>query len=396
MIMNKPAEHDAPERPAAGISHDGQHRVTFRQGQDEAEVIVINDDESRLSSQAASLPARTMASFVDRSAQWPRSLSERSRNLHMSSLCQEHKQSMLQLFPPSSADSAAEAAAIENDKEAMEMHSAFVQHLKEFLESRKHNDDVNNKFNLPELEIRLQNVNYQVPSMDDGSGTNQIQTIYNTSLLYKIEKCIKWLRRSRKKNPPPKKYLVTNVLSNINLQFKPKCMYLVLGPPLSGKTSLLKAIAGILPQGSFPSGYSENKKFLTGQILFNNLVCAGDGADTSHSTLFKNLVAFIRQSDFHAPRLTVAETLLFSGRCKDKALRVNKKGTSMEGKVGLTLEGLGLSHVQDTFVGNEQIRGVSGGQRRRVTLGEMLVFDTPLLCCDEISTGTLDQYSSFL
>ena len=31
----------------------------------------------------------------------------------------------------------------------------------------------------------------------------------------------------------------------------------------------------------------------------------------------------------------------------------------MDGRVGLTMEGLGLSHVQDTFVGNEQIRGVS-------------------------------------
>lgn len=163
-------------------------------------------------------------------------------------------------------------------------------------------------------------------------------------------------------------------------------MYLVLGPPLSGKTSLLKAIAGMLPQGSFPAGYSE-EKFLTGQILYNNLVRSGEGADEAHTTMFKNLVAFVRQNDAHAPRLTVAETFLFSGECKDKMVRKNNKGTSREGKVGLTLEGLGLSHVQDTFVGDEQIRGVSGGQRRRVTLGEMMVFDTPLLCGDEISTG---------
>lgn len=372
--MSEMVAHDDPpmECLEAGVSHDGKlQQVTFCQ-EHSGEAVVT---------------------------QRPRSPSERNRNPHViSTLCQERQKSLAQLFPTSSADSASRVATSvqeEDERESLEMHSPFVQHLKEFLEARKHIDDDNNnndknKLNLLEMEIRLQNVTYKVPSMDDGSGKPQIQTIYNTSPLYKIQKCIRWFKQRMKNNTGPqekKQYLTTNVLSNINLQFKPKCMYLILGPPLSGKTSLLKAIGGILPQGSFPSGYTE-KKFLTGQILFNNLVCAGDGADASKSTLFKNLVAFIRQNDFHAPRLTVAETLLFSGRCKDRALRENKKGTSMDGKVGLTLEGLGLSHVQDTFVGNEQVRGVSGGQRRRVTLGEMLVFDTPLLCCDEISTGT--------
>ena len=89
----------------------------------------------------------------------------------------------------------------------------------------------------------------------------------------------------------------------------------------------------------------------------------------------------------------MAETLLFSGMCKDVNIRKNNKGVEAKGRVGLTLAGLGLSHVKDTFVGNEQIRGVSGGQRRRVTMGEMLTFDTPLFCGDEISTG-LDTAST--
>ena len=159
----------------------------------------------------------------------------------------------------------------------------------------------------------------------------------------------------------------------------------------------------MLPQGSFPKGYGsattqKNEKFLTGQILYNNLVVSGDECvmDEKQRTLFKNLVAFVRQNDAHAPRLTVAETFLFSGNCKDENVRMNDKGTSMNGKVGLTLEGLGLTHVQDTFVGNEQIRGVSGGQRRRVTLGEMMVFDTPLLCGDEISTGEFCYTCNFV
>ena len=58
------------------------------------------------------------------------------------------------------------------------------------------------------------------------------------------------------------------------------------------------------------------------------------------------------------------------------------------------LEALGLDHVGDTFVGDQNVRGVSGGQRRRVTLGEMLMDSNPIICGDEISTG-LDAASTF-
>jgi ABC-type multidrug transport system ATPase subunit len=122
----------------------------------------------------------------------------------------------------------------------------------------------------------------------------------------------------------------------------------------------------------------------------NNLVCCGDDADETNTTLFKNLVASVHQIDDHAPRLTVEETLQFSNSSK---LPSSTEVSHTKDLVGLVLEGLGLSHVKDTFVGNEQIRGVSGGQRRRVTLGEMLTFTTPLLIADEISTG-LDTAST--
>jgi ABC-type multidrug transport system ATPase subunit len=55
---------------------------------------------------------------------------------------------------------------------------------------------------------------------------------------------------------------------------------------------------------------------------------------------------------------------------------------------------LGLSHVEDTFVGDATVRGISGGQRRRVTVGEMLMSRTPVVCGDEISTG-LDAASTY-
>ena len=46
----------------------------------------------------------------------------------------------------------------------------------------------------------------------------------------------------------------------------------------------------------------------------------------------------------------------------------------------LVLAGLGLTEVKDTYVGDTDIRGVSGGQRRRVTVGEVC------LCCFVLSS----------
>lgn len=56
--------------------------------------------------------------------------------------------------------------------------------------------------------------------------------------------------------------------------------------------------------------------------------------------------------------------------------------------VNAVMEGFGLTRVKDTFVGdNVSVRGVSGGEKKRVTVAEMFCVGAPVLCCDEISTG---------
>lgn len=342
-----------------------------------------------------SLPPRKK-SFVDRTAKWDASVtSKEERGGHMDKLLKDKRKSMKVLFPLDSqlesfkeddedeeeeTDDDVEknvpvdlnsSVVLNREKMSYEVQSEFVRNLQEVMGKIGGVEAVSP---VPPLEIRVQKFSFKVPSRANGPGKDDISTV--ATPLFKIRSMlIKYLQYHKQEK---KEKLVTSVLSNVNLVLKPKKMYLVLGPPQSGKTSLLKAIGGSLPQGNFPSGFSE-KKHLTGQVLYNNLVCCGEGADTSKENFFKNLVSFVSQHDTHAPRLTVGETFVFSGSCKDESIRKNRKGTSENGKVGLTLQGLGLSHVKDTFVGNEQIRGVSGGQRRRVTLGEMIVFDTPLL-----------------
>jgi ABC-type multidrug transport system ATPase subunit len=95
----------------------------------------------------------------------------------------------------------------------------------------------------------------------------------------------------------------------------------------------------------------------------------------------------VDQLDRHAPRLTVQETLEFSANCRNEF-------ESDEFRVFLGLLSLGLNDVKDTFVGDATVRGVSGGQRRRVTVGEMMMLASPVFCGDEISTG-LDSASTY-
>ena len=122
----------------------------------------------------------------------------------------------------------------------------------------------------------------------------------------------------------------------------------------------------------------------------------------------ENVISFVGQLDFHAPRLTVQETLEFAFQCKSggthappevikttEAQELIAKFDREKYRVNIGMKLLGLSHVANTFVGNSVIRGVSGGQRRRVSTGEMSQSNTmPVMCMDEISTG-LDAASTF-
>jgi ABC-type multidrug transport system fused ATPase/permease subunit len=91
------------------------------------------------------------------------------------------------------------------------------------------------------LEVRLKNFTYTVPIGDRNS---KIMTVYNASCLYPIAKMIKRLATGATRMVSEAKTKV--VLSHINLVLKPGKQYLVLGPPASGKSTLLQAIAGQL------------------------------------------------------------------------------------------------------------------------------------------------------
>ena len=90
---------------------------------------------------------------------------------------------------------------------------------------------------------------------------------------------------------------------------------------------------------------------------------------------FKRQIGFVDQHDVLMPTLTVVETIMFSA-----LLRVPKTLTMAEKtqRVLSVLHELQLAHIADSRVGNELTRGISGGEKRRVSVGLELAADGSL------------------
>ncbi|KAI7749054.1 hypothetical protein M8C21_030097, partial [Ambrosia artemisiifolia] len=202
----------------------------------------------------------------------------------------------------------------------------------------------------------------------------------------------------------PSRKIPLPVLHDVSGIIKPGRMTLLLGPPSSGKTTLLLALAGKLG--------SDLK--VSGRVTYNG--------HEMNEFVPQRSSAYISQNDLHIGEMTVRETLAFSARCQgvgasyemlaelsrrekeanikpDPDLDIYMKAASLEGQEAsvvteYVIKILGLEVCADTIVGDEMFRGISGGQKKRVTTGEMLVGPARALFMDEISTG-LDSSTTF-
>uniref|UniRef100_A0AAQ6AJP8 Broad substrate specificity ATP-binding cassette transporter ABCG2 n=1 Tax=Amphiprion ocellaris TaxID=80972 RepID=A0AAQ6AJP8_AMPOC len=138
----------------------------------------------------------------------------------------------------------------------------------------------------------------------------------------------------------------------------------ILGPTGCGKSSFLD----ILAARKDPSG-------LSGEVLI-------DGAPQPPN--FKCLSGYVVQDDVVMGALTVRQNLRFSA-----ALRLPKSvpQREKEARVNHLITELGLAHVADSRVGTELNRGISGGEKKRTSIGMELIMDPAVLFLDEPTTG---------
>lgn len=135
---------------------------------------------------------------------------------------------------------------------------------------------------------------------------------------------------------------------------------------------------------------------LDGEILYNGAPQAELAGSRGRARL-KLLAGYVDQLDTHLPFLTVRETLTFAfvnGTVRPEHLGSPSLAEAAAGRVDRVLRVLALVGCADTIVGNELVRGISGGEKKRVTIGEVLVTNARLILADEISTG-LDASVTF-
>ena len=149
---------------------------------------------------------------------------------------------------------------------------------------------------------------------------------------------------------------------------------------------LLKLIAGQL-QGDVQ---------VQGSVKFNNCHLESD--------VQRRVCSYVPQVDTHLAAFTVQDTINFSNDCtiqthiqdRLETAGINAKAHLAGGrpKAEMVLTLLGLNHVAKSIVGDGVMRGVSGGEKKRVTTAEIAVTPSMVLCMDEISTG-LDAAATF-
>ena len=153
---------------------------------------------------------------------------------------------------------------------------------------------------------------------------------------------------------------------------------LVIGKSGSGKSTLLRALCSRL----------NKTDDLYGTVALNGIPLG------KSNQAWRRMCSYVSADDgTHSPVLTVGETFSFAAQCTSDGTSTDAE---IQERVDDMLEALGLSHVKDTVVGDENLRGVSGGQKRRVTVGEMLMDpNSRVFCLDNITDGlaSTDSYS---
>ena len=169
-----------------------------------------------------------------------------------------------------------------------------------------------------------------------------------------------------------KKGTEVTLLDNFRGVCQPGEMILVLGRPGSGCTTFLKSIA------NQRFGYTS----ITGEVLYGPYAAN----DFGH---YRGEAVYNAEDDLHHATLTVEQTLGFALDTKTpKKLPAGlTKSQYKKAVIDMLLKMFNIEHTRHTVVGGHFVRGVSGGERKRVSIAEMLITNACILSWDNSTRG---------
>lgn len=155
------------------------------------------------------------------------------------------------------------------------------------------------------------------------------------------------------------------ILDGISGTFPAGAVTAVMGPSGSGKSSLVNVLTGKV-------------RATSGSIMYGSQDIGSLGSG------FRKWLGYVPQDDVLTASLTVEQTLMHSAR-----LRCPPSFTAADraAAVEATLAALNLTHVRHSLVGDAMVRGISGGEKRRVSVGVELISGPKILVLDEPTTG---------
>eukprot|EP00933_Yihiella_yeosuensis_P022412 TRINITY_DN17657_c0_g1_i1.p1 TRINITY_DN17657_c0_g1~~TRINITY_DN17657_c0_g1_i1.p1 ORF type:complete len:609 (-),score=89.87 TRINITY_DN17657_c0_g1_i1:121-1947(-) len=166
------------------------------------------------------------------------------------------------------------------------------------------------------------------------------------------------------------------ILTGVSGELLPGKLTCILGPSGSGKTTLLNILSGRMGQGG------RFKAERSGEITLN-----GTAAEpTKHQHVF----GYVMQEDSLYATETPREILDFAARLRLQGVQASQSGELISDMI----HSLGLEECADTFAGNEMIKGISGGQKKRTSIGAELITNPAITFLDEPTSG-LDTAAAY-
>lgn len=168
------------------------------------------------------------------------------------------------------------------------------------------------------------------------------------------------------KNTETKKTEQKTILNEVSGSARPGELLVIMGPSGAGKSSMLDCISG-------------HNRDIEGSITVNG---------QPWTKQMKRLTAYVMQEDLFYETITVYEHLVFQAR-----LRMGKTFTEEQylHRVNQVMEQLGLKKSRDTLIGGTRVRGISGGERKRLSFATEILTNPSILFVDEPTSG-LDSF----